>query len=223
MAASNRKEHLARPRLSLSPLANTINCLPGSQTLLKVTHDHSLAGSLCYCLFAPHNINMWVSLLEFSVGQIFLSALTPPCTPSQPAPWMHFFCTKPAPVWKLLITACPKTSEKSLRQKSKQEAAKQAAHSFHWQPKLSHNWSSAVNRLEVIKRKPPFSLLSIEISPFSAQNKTLRSYRVFYFAYKVGIMTSALIQIRFSLVLTSWVVSIVLSIYTGCLTEIFLI
>jgi len=42
VAASNNRDHPTRS-LSSSPLAGTINCSPGSQALLEVTHqDHSI-------------------------------------------------------------------------------------------------------------------------------------------------------------------------------------
>jgi len=75
VAASNNRFHPTRS-LSSSPLACTVNCSPGSQALLQVTHqDHSIGTtlrvhqsshsivhitrdytprSLYYCLFAPH-------------------------------------------------------------------------------------------------------------------------------------------------------------------------
>jgi len=45
VAASNNRDHLMRSLL-MSPLASTINCSPGSQALLEVTHqDHSIIDS----------------------------------------------------------------------------------------------------------------------------------------------------------------------------------
>jgi len=35
-----------------------------------------------------------------------------------------------------------------------------------------------------------FSRLSMERNPFSAKNQTMRSYRVLYFVYEVGIISS---------------------------------
>jgi len=54
VGGNNNRVHPTRS-LSSSPLASTINCSPGSQALLEVTHGyHILSGSLYYCLFAPH-------------------------------------------------------------------------------------------------------------------------------------------------------------------------
>ena len=53
VAASNNRDHPTRS-LSSSPLASTINCSPGSQVLMRSLTKITPAGSLFYCLFAPH-------------------------------------------------------------------------------------------------------------------------------------------------------------------------
>ena len=53
-AASNNRDHPTRS-LSSSPLASTINCLPGSQALLEVTHqDHSIGITLLFLVRTTH-------------------------------------------------------------------------------------------------------------------------------------------------------------------------
>jgi len=54
VAASNNRDHPTRP-LSPSLLASTINCSPGSQTSLEVTHqDHSIGITLLLLVRATH-------------------------------------------------------------------------------------------------------------------------------------------------------------------------
>jgi len=54
VAASNNRDHPARS-LSSSPLASTINCSPGSQALLEVTHqDHSIGITLLLLVRATY-------------------------------------------------------------------------------------------------------------------------------------------------------------------------
>ena len=54
VAASNNRDHLTRSLLS-SPLASTINCLPGSQALLEFTHqDHSFGITLLLLVRTTH-------------------------------------------------------------------------------------------------------------------------------------------------------------------------
>ena len=54
VAASNNRDHPARS-LSSSPLASTINCSPGSQALLEVTHqDHSIGITLLMLVRATY-------------------------------------------------------------------------------------------------------------------------------------------------------------------------
>ena len=54
VAASNNRDHRTRS-LSSSPLASTINCSPGSQALLEVTHqDHSIGITLLLLVRATY-------------------------------------------------------------------------------------------------------------------------------------------------------------------------
>jgi len=54
VAASNNRDHPTRS-LSSSPLASTINCSPGSQALLEVTHqDHSIGITLLLLVRTTH-------------------------------------------------------------------------------------------------------------------------------------------------------------------------
>ena len=54
MAASNNRDHPTRS-FSSSPLASTINCSPGSQALLEVTHqDHSIGITLLLLVRATY-------------------------------------------------------------------------------------------------------------------------------------------------------------------------
>jgi len=63
VAASNNKVHPTRS-LSLSPLTTTINCLPGSEALLEVTHqDHSIGITLLSLVRATY---IWCMVLLFA-------------------------------------------------------------------------------------------------------------------------------------------------------------
>ena len=54
VAESNNRDHSTRS-LSSSPLASTINCSPGSQALLEVTHqDHSIGITLSLLVSTTH-------------------------------------------------------------------------------------------------------------------------------------------------------------------------
>jgi len=54
VAASNDRDHTTRS-LSSSPFARTINCSPGSQALLEVTHqDHSIGITLLLLVRATY-------------------------------------------------------------------------------------------------------------------------------------------------------------------------
>jgi len=54
VAASNNRDHLTRS-LSSSPLASIINCSPGSQALLEVTHqDYSIVITLLLLVHATY-------------------------------------------------------------------------------------------------------------------------------------------------------------------------
>ena len=68
VAASNNRVHLMRS-LSSSQLASTINCSPGSQALLQVTHqNHSIGITLLllvcamyiYCCSSPTSCSWWI-------------------------------------------------------------------------------------------------------------------------------------------------------------------
>ena len=60
VAASNNRDHPTRS-LSSSPLASTINCSPGSQALLEVTHqNHSIGITLLFLVRATY---IWVGVV----------------------------------------------------------------------------------------------------------------------------------------------------------------
>jgi len=76
VAASNNRDHPTRS-LSLSPLASTINCSPGSQALLEVTHqDHSSGFTLLMLVRATYIMVLFFTHIPFVVNHTINA--TPP-------------------------------------------------------------------------------------------------------------------------------------------------
>jgi len=76
MAASNNRDHPTRS-LSSSLFANTINCSPGSQALLEVTHqDHSIGITLLLLVRATYIMLLFFTHIPFVVNHTINA--TPP-------------------------------------------------------------------------------------------------------------------------------------------------
>ena len=76
VAASSNRDHPTRS-LSSSPLASTINCSPGSQALLEVTHqDHSIGITLLLLVRATYIMVLFFTHIPFVVNHTINA--TPP-------------------------------------------------------------------------------------------------------------------------------------------------
>jgi len=71
VAASNNRDHPKRSLPSL-PSGSTINCSPGSQALLEVTHqDHSIGITLLLLVRATHIWALFFAHIPFVVNRTF--------------------------------------------------------------------------------------------------------------------------------------------------------
>ena len=76
VAASNNRDYPTRS-LSSSPFASTINCSPGSQALLEVTHqDHSIGITLLLLVRATYTMVLFFTHIPFVVNHTINA--TPP-------------------------------------------------------------------------------------------------------------------------------------------------
>ena len=84
VAASNNRDHPTRS-LSSSQFASTINCSPGSQALLEVTHqDHTIGITLLLLLRATYIMVLFFTHIPFVVNHTINA--TPPERLQQPSP-----------------------------------------------------------------------------------------------------------------------------------------